>query len=285
MAIKYPPTTNGLQKTLGAQLDEGEVTSVTLNNTTGIQNKAGVFVVDRIDTGGTEKSASVREYISFDGLSGSTLTGLTRGLGGGGVDQDHATGAVVEFVNDVVQQQSIIDAIVAEHSTAGVHDATKVVGIAGNQTITGVKTFGSGKIVVTNLTVGAFTVTPPSATDTLVGRATTDTLTNKRITPRIVTTTDDATAVIDTDITDQYQLTAVANDTTISTTGSPTAGQKLIIRLTDAGVAKNLTWDGVFRAVGVTLPTVTVATKTHYIGAIYNLTATKWDVVAVLVEA
>jgi hypothetical protein len=96
MALYYPPTTNGLQKSLGAQLDEAEVTSVTLNNTTGIQDKAGVFVVDRIDTGGTEKDATVREYISFTGVSGNTLTGLTRGLGGGGADQDHAVGAVVE---------------------------------------------------------------------------------------------------------------------------------------------------------------------------------------------
>lgn len=66
----------------------------------------------------------------------------------------------------------------------------------------------------------------------------TNTLTNKRITQRVATTTDDATAVIDIDAVDVYELTAVANATTLSTTGTPTDGQKLIIRLKDAGVAK-----------------------------------------------
>ena len=69
----------------------------------------------------------------------------------------------------------------------------------------------------------------------------TNTLTNKRITQRVVTTTDDATAVIDIDTTDVYELSAVANATTFSTTGTPTDGQKLMIRFKDAGVAKGLT--------------------------------------------
>jgi hypothetical protein len=131
------------------------------------------------------------------------------------------------------------------------------------------------------------TVTLPLLTgaDEFVFKAHTQTLTNKRITPRVVTTTDDATAVIDVDVTDQYQLTAVANDTTFSTTGTPTAGQKLIIRFKDAGVAKAITWDAVFRAVSATLPTTTVANKTHYVGCIYNATDSKWDVVTAIVQA
>ena len=58
---------------------------------------------------------------------------------------------------------------------------------------------------------------------------------------RVVTTTDDATSVINIDTTDVYELSAVANATTFSTTGSPTDGQKLMIRFKDAGVAKGLT--------------------------------------------
>jgi len=112
----------------------------------------------------------------------------------------------------------------------------------------------------------------------------TQTLTNKRITPRVVTTTDDATAVIDVDITDQYQLTAVANATTFTVTGTPVAGQKLIVRFKDAGVAKALTWTG-FTSKGATLPTTTVASKEHYVGLIYNATASTWDCVAAIVEA
>jgi len=113
----------------------------------------------------------------------------------------------------------------------------------------------------------------------------TNTLTNKRITSRVVTTTDDSTAEIDVDVTDQYQLTAMANATTISTTGTPTAGQRLIIRLKDNGTARALTWNAVFRAVGITLPTTTTVNKTTYVGCIYNATDTKWDAVATVTEA
>lgn len=110
MALIYPPTRNGLQKTLDAQLDEAATASMTLNNVTGVQNAPGVVVINRIDSNGAEKSASLREYISFTGTSGNTLTGLTRGLGSS-TDQDHAVGSVVEFIFDVTAAQAIIDAL------------------------------------------------------------------------------------------------------------------------------------------------------------------------------
>jgi len=299
--LYYPPTVNGLQKTLGAQLDAAETTTCTLNNTTNLQNERGLFVIDRIDTAGVEKDASLREYISFGEVSGSTVITLERGLGGT-TDQTHAVGAVVEFVADVVQQQALINCITEEHSAKGVHDTTKVVSLTGTQTLTN-KTLTSP--VINTGVSGTAEVTTASSTQTLTNKtltspvintgvsgtaevttaSSTQTLTNKRITPRIVTTTDDATAAIDCDVTDQYQLTAVANATTFTVTGTPVAGQKLLIRAKDAGVAKGLTWDAVFNAVGVTLPTTTVASKTHYIGCVYNATSSKWDALAVAVEA
>lgn len=120
MALYYPPTINGLQKTLDSQLNSGVTAQMTLNNTTGVQNKAGIVVVDRIDTTGKEKSTSVREYIAYSGVSGNNLVGLTRGLGGSS-DQDHAVGAVVEFVPDVTVFQAIIDTITTEHNEDGTH--------------------------------------------------------------------------------------------------------------------------------------------------------------------
>jgi hypothetical protein len=283
MALIFPPTQNGLQKTLGAQLDTGATVSATLNNTTGLQNLKGLFVVDRIDTSGAEKDAAVREYISFAGVSGSTVTTLVRGLGGT-TDQDHAIGAVVEFVMDVVQMQALLDVLTAEHSVAGVHDSAVIAKLGGAQTFTGAKTFTTGLLKAVDITSGSGVNTFPTSTGTLATLALTETFTNKRITKRVVTTTDDATAVIDCDVTDQYQLTAVANATTISTTGTPVNGQKLIIRLKDAGVAKALTWTG-FTAIGCTAPTTTVAGKTHYIGCIYNSATPTWNIVAAIVEA
>lgn len=125
--LYYPPTQNGLQKTLGADLNTGTTASMTLNNTTGVQNKPGVCVVDRIDTAGTLKSTSVREWIIYQGTSGSTLTTLTRGVGNS-TDQDHSTGAVVEFVVDITWAQAVIDDLAnVVDPTTGIVDSTKIV--------------------------------------------------------------------------------------------------------------------------------------------------------------
>jgi hypothetical protein len=245
-------------------------------------------VVDRVDSGGTEKDAALREYITFANVSGSTVTTLTRGLGGT-TDQDHAVGAVVEFVMDVVQEQALIDTLIVEHGTDGTHNQSLVVTPTGTQTLTN-KTLTSPTINTPKineavaLTSSSTELNLLDGVTALVTATSTNTFTNKRITPRVVTATDDASAVIDLDVTDQYQLTAVANATTFTITGSPTNGQKLIIRLKDAGVGKGLTWDAAFNAVGVTLPTTTVAGKTHYIGGVYNTASSQIDVLAVAVE-
>lgn len=86
----------------------------------------------------------------------------------------------------------------------------------------------------------------------------------------------------------EYTVTALANPATINApSGTPTSGQKLIIRIKDNGSAQALTWDtsaGGYRAIGVTIPTTTTASKTSYIGCIYNSDAGYWDVIASLTE-
>jgi hypothetical protein len=128
------PLVNGLQKTLDAQLDAGTTASATLNNTTNIQ-APGVFVVNRIDANGNEKSASDREFIKFTGVSGNTLTGLTRNADGGTSDQDHAVGSIVEFVADVIWAQALVDVIETEHNSDGTHAST-IVKTTATQTLT-----------------------------------------------------------------------------------------------------------------------------------------------------
>jgi hypothetical protein len=190
MSLYYPPTANGLQKTLGAQLDTGVTSAATLNNTTSIQNKPGVFVVDRVDTGGVEKDAAVREYISFAGVSGSTVTTLVRGLGGT-TDQDHAVGAVVEFVMDVVQFQGMIDALAATTVAAtGALDTTKVVDLTTAQTLT-TKTLTTPVIASFYQDAGRtkLMTAPNTANDTLVTLGATQTLTAKTLTSPVIQTT------------------------------------------------------------------------------------------------
>jgi hypothetical protein len=112
----------------------------------------------------------------------------------------------------------------------------------------------------------------------------TQTLTNKEVVQRVITTTDDATAVIDVAVTDVYQLSAVANATAFSFTGTPKDGQKFIIRFKDAGVSKALTWTGI-TPIGVTLPAATTAGKWTYVGIIYNSAAAQYHAVSVVTEA
>lgn len=128
----------------------------------------------------------------------------------------------------------------------------------------------------------------PEATDTLVGKATTDTLTNKRVTPRFTSVVDGTAGTLTPtgDASDFYVATGLTAAQTIAApTGTPTSGQRLIIRLKDNGTGRALTRNAIYRAIGVTLPTTTVANKTHYITFYYNGVDTKWDAVSVLQEA
>lgn len=149
--------------------------------------------------------------------------------------------------------------------------------------VTGSSLITAGAYAITLTSTATTGVTLPT-TGTLATLTGTETFTNKRITKRVVTTTDDSTSVINVDTTDVYELSAVANATEFTLTGTPTDGQTLVIRLKDAGVGKGLTWTG-FTAIGVTLPTTTVASKWHYIGCMYNAAATQWQAIAVMQEA
>ena len=104
--------------------------------------------------------------------------------------------------------------------------------------------------------------------------------------PISTSTASSATLTVDSDTTEFAVLTAQAAALTIAApTGTPVEGQKLIIRVKDDGSARGITFNAIFRAIGITLPTTTVASKTTYLGFVYNSTDTKWDAIAVKTEA
>ena len=112
------------------------------------------------------------------------------------------------------------------------------------------------------------------------------TLTNKRIQPRFVTAATATTLTPDVSVGDIYAYTALASALTINAPiGTPTNGEKLIFRLLDNGTGRALTWNATFTIIGVTLPTTTTASKTTYVGCIYNANNTRWDVIAVTTQA
>ena len=106
------------------------------------------------------------------------------------------------------------------------------------------------------------------------------------VNPSVQETTSTATLTIDADQENEGILTAMAVNLAIaSPTGTPVQGQSLIFRFKDDGSARTLTWNAIFRAIGVTIPTTTTASKVLYVGCKYNSTDTKWDVVSVQEEA
>jgi hypothetical protein len=114
----------------------------------------------------------------------------------------------------------------------------------------------------------------------------TETLTNKRIDPRVTSAASASSLTPSIATADVYAYTALAAGLTINApTGTPVDGNKLIFRLLDNGTARALTWDATYTVIGVTLPTTTVASKTTYVGCIYNANNTRWDVIAVGTQA
>lgn len=114
-------------------------------------------------------------------------------------------------------------------------------------------TIGSGLSLAAG--VLSATVTPSSTT----------TLTNKRWTPRVGSTTSSATPTINTDNVDVYKLTAQAAAITSFTSnlsGAPADGDILEIQITDDGTARAITWGASFVSSTVTLPTTTVISTT-----------------------
>lgn len=119
MALYRPPLQNALQYTLDSATGASD-TTFTLNSTiTSTLQSPGVGWIDRVDSSGN-KTPTKREYFSFTGVSGVTLTGITRGLAGS-TGQAHSVGAIVEFGPDIVQEQAVYDAITLEHTTTGQH--------------------------------------------------------------------------------------------------------------------------------------------------------------------
>lgn len=117
------------------------------------------------------------------------------------------------------------------------------------------------------------------------------TLTSKRVSPRVnnngATTSGNITPTGDD--SDQYEILGLTGAITLlAPSGTPTAGQKLILRFKDNGTARGITWtttSGGYRAVNVSLPTTTVISKVLYVGCIYNATDVFWDVVSVAQQA
>lgn len=109
------------------------------------------------------------------------------------------------------------------------------------------------------------------------------TLTNKRITRRVVSVVSSAIPTVNTDSYDMYILTAQAVDITSFTTnftGSPSEWEMFWIAITGTA-ARTISWWAKFEASTVALPTTTVSTNRLDIRFIWNSVSSKWRCVSV----
>lgn len=105
-------------------------------------------------------------------------------------------------------------------------------------------------------------------------------------TVRTFTIVSPATLTPDSENYDLFAVTALGTNITIDEpTGTPVNGQGMLIRIKDDGTARSITFDAIYRAVGVTLPVSTTANKVLYIATRYNVEGGKWDILSIGREA
>lgn len=147
---------------------------------------------------------------------------------------------------------------------------------------------GTGAATLTGIVKGAGTgsfTAATAGTDYLTPGAT-QTVTATRIAPRVITTNaPGATPSMNTDNADIYIFTGLAaaiTSMTTNLTGTPNNGDQLLIRFTDNGTARAITWGAKFGSSGVaTLLATTVASAVHTVGLIWDSNKSLWVCLAV----
>ena len=197
------------------------------------------------------------ESCTFTGVDAGavSLTGVTRGLSA--------------FGNDVATARKVYHPVgTLVIISFGVQSLNQLVDIVSNQTIAGNKTTSG---------LWAFSTSPTVPTPTTATQAVPKAYVDIRKVGAIVSASSLAPNI---DSYNMYQITALAATMTFGNpTGTPTAGQSLIIRIKDSGSAQALYYGTQYREIGQALPSTTVGGKTLYLGFIYNATDTKWDLV------
>lgn len=252
-------TANAFSTTLNGSITDSD-SSITLTTVSGLV-APGVLVIDRLDSSNVS-TPNTREYISFTGISTSTLTGVSRGLGSS-TAQSHSSGAKVEECFSISHWNDLVSFLEVAHDADG-----------------NIDTIGAGA------TLDSPVITTP--TGDVVTPTGVQTLTNKRITSRVQSVTNAATVTPTSDTIDLVDITAMGQDFTLANpTGTPTNGQKLLVRIKDDGTARAITHGNGYAAGGADLLTTTTLGKISYEGLIYNTanSLNKWQCVVTVTEA
>lgn len=241
---------NAFNTTLNGNIAAGD-TTITLTSVTNLNTTNGVLVIDRQDVNGND-TPTLREYVSYTGISSSQITGVTRGLGGS-TAQAHNSAAKVEECFSVSHWNDLISALLNVLTSAGAVDTTKVVDLTTAQTLTN-KTISGGTISGTVAGSPTYSGKPIFTANQ----------------PTLVADADGVTVTFDMNAGNIHRVTLGGNRT-LATTNVGTPQAFVIMLKQDATGSRTVTWfNGILWAQG-TVPTLTTtASKTDIFGFIYD---------------
>jgi hypothetical protein len=110
-------TQNAITTTLDGSITDSDQT-IPLTSSDGLQYP-GIITIDRLNAL-NEDTPTVREYVSYTGISGNSLTGCERGVGNS-TAQAHGSDALVEENWTISHWNDFVEAWLVGHSTAGAH--------------------------------------------------------------------------------------------------------------------------------------------------------------------
>lgn len=280
------PLKNSVQKTLAGTLTQAEVGTITLDSSVVLELQAsstmkGLLVIDRVDVNGT-LTPTKTEYIAYTGVTGSTVTGLTRAVAGT-TAQGHAIGAIVEFVPDVTWAQAINDVFTTQHNDDGTHKTLSLISLASvtlNNAIGFGVSFASGSFnngFITNASLASTTITNSQLFNASLASST---ITNSNLRsstlndvsiygtyiPYITKLNATATTIFDLGISNIWSTT-LSNATTTFTISNP-AISAFVTRIGQDGTGgRRVVFFDTIKWAGGTVPTLTsTASKTDVFG-------------------
>jgi hypothetical protein len=230
---------------------------------------------------------------SFSGAFGD-LSGTPTTLLGYGITDAASSSSLSTHIADTANPHAVTKTQVGLGNVDNTSDATKNAAAAAltNKTYNGLTISATtGTLTIANSkTLTASNTLTFSGTDgssvafgaggTVVYTTGAETLTGKRITPRIASLASSATPSIDSDSYDAAEIAALAdNITSISVTGTPTQGQTLRIALTGTAT-RTVAFGSAFEASTIALPTSVTTTRLDCV-FVYNSATSKWRLIAI----
>ncbi len=226
---------------VGGGIDASQTTGIVLLDVTGVDiTKPGIACLSYSEPLNTSNA----EWITYTSIDGSNeLQGVTRGAEGF-TAKTHANQVAVAFP---LSESHI------------------------NQLATALSIGGSATNAVTSTVALTSSLSTPATeliTASYVGNAVTDT---SDTTPN---PTGDRK-------NNEYYVTALAGAAEFQApSGTPSNGNKLLIRVLDDGTSRALTWNAIYDGTLADLPSATTISKTLYCLFVYNSEAVKWELLA-----